>query len=198
MLKMVARFPEPVDAHKSVLPLVQVKRVLARGPLGGAFFTPGHAALTLERQLARPGGPGRTCAAWPRYYVAVRGSGARPGPPVDLGRSDDRASGYELGDEDVVNLSTGWPASRRCCWRRAPRRSTRRSRACRPSQRASGDALARRAAAAQGARPHHRPRVLVVPDRRAQRPLCRRFVRPCRGDRNLYINDAACSPTRPA
>ena len=41
MLKVVARFPERIDAHESVLPLIQVKEFWPEVSLGGGFFTPG-------------------------------------------------------------------------------------------------------------------------------------------------------------
>jgi choline dehydrogenase-like flavoprotein len=106
MLKVAARFPERIDAHKSVMPLLQVKEFWPEVSLGGAFFTPGHLAMLLSDN-------------WPEtqqlmdhyhhvaaYYVAVRGTGRGSVRPslLDDGGTTLR---YELSDEDVRNLSKG-------------------------------------------------------------------------------------------
>jgi len=104
MLKVVARFPEIIDAHESVLPLLQVREFKPEVSMGGAFFTPGHAALMLSdnwdpermKDLRNMAG----------YYVAVRGRGRGQVRPAVLG-DDGTVVRYELADEDVVNLSNG-------------------------------------------------------------------------------------------
>jgi choline dehydrogenase-like flavoprotein len=105
MLKVVAAFPDPVDAHKSVLPLVQVKEFGPDITLGGAFFTPGHAALTLSENWVdnRP-----VLDDLPRlaaYYVAVRGTGRGTVRPSSW--SDHTFVRHTLAEEDVCNLSDG-------------------------------------------------------------------------------------------
>lgn len=104
MLKVVARFKEKIRAYDSVLPLLQVKAFWPEVSMGGAFFTPGHAALSLSdnwdpeklRHLENMAG----------YYVAVRGRGKGQVRPSMLG-DDGTVIRYELADEDVVNVSNG-------------------------------------------------------------------------------------------
>lgn len=104
MLKVIARFDERIAAYDSVLPLLQVREFSPDVSMGGAFFTPGHAALTLSdnfdpswsRDLDRMAG----------YYVAVRGRGRGQVRSSVLGE-DATTLRYELADEDVVNLSNG-------------------------------------------------------------------------------------------
>jgi choline dehydrogenase-like flavoprotein len=105
MLKVVARFPEVIDAHRSVLPLAQVSEFGPEITLGGAFFTAGHLALVLSENWNRNA---QAMARWRQmatYYVAVRGNGR--------GRVRSSAWGgqtlitHELRDEDIANLSRG-------------------------------------------------------------------------------------------
>jgi choline dehydrogenase-like flavoprotein len=105
MLKVVAAFPEPVDAAETVLPLVQIKDFGPEITLGGAFFTAGHAALVLGENWPanRP-----LMADLPRlasYYVAVRGTGK--GMVRTSFWSDHTFLHHELGGEDICNLSDG-------------------------------------------------------------------------------------------
>lgn len=104
MLKMMARFPERIDAQDSVLPLMQVREFYPEVSMGGAFYTPGHAALMLSENWE----PDRMAAVrnMAGYYVAVRGRGRGQVRPSMLGE-DTTVVRYELGDEDVVSLSNG-------------------------------------------------------------------------------------------
>ncbi|AKV03103.1 GMC oxidoreductase [Labilithrix luteola] len=104
MLKVVARFPERIDAYDNVLPLLQVREFWPEVSMGGAFFTPGHAALSLSDNWA----PKRLqhLRNMAGYYVAVRGRGRGQVRPGVLG-DDSTVLRYELADEDVVNLSDG-------------------------------------------------------------------------------------------
>jgi choline dehydrogenase-like flavoprotein len=104
MLKVLARFPEHVDAHRTVLPLLQMRTPSSKAVLGGAFYTPGHAALLLSENWQ----PERMkdLRAMAAYYVAVPGVGrGRVRPSV----FDDAMTlrHYELAAEDVLNLSQG-------------------------------------------------------------------------------------------
>jgi choline dehydrogenase-like flavoprotein len=106
MLKIAALFPERIDAQDSVLPLMQVKEFWPEISMGGAFFTPGHLAMTLsdnwletEQQMSNY----RNMAS---YYVAVRGSGRGSVRPSLLGEGAPVLR-YELSDEDGINLSKG-------------------------------------------------------------------------------------------
>jgi choline dehydrogenase-like flavoprotein len=104
MLKMLARFPEHVDAQNDVLPLMQVREFYPEVGMGGAFYTPGHAALMMSDNWK----PERMkdVRNMAGYYVAVRGRGRGQVRPSMLGE-DSTMIRYELDDEDVVNLSNG-------------------------------------------------------------------------------------------
>jgi choline dehydrogenase-like flavoprotein len=104
MLKVVAKFSEPVGAYRTVLPLLQVREFWPEVSLGGAFFTPGHAALALSDNWDPELMSGLENMA--AYYVAVRGRGRGQVRPSMLGE-DATLLRYELADEDVVNLSNG-------------------------------------------------------------------------------------------
>jgi choline dehydrogenase-like flavoprotein len=104
MLKVVARFKERIAAYDSVLPLLQVREFSPEVSMGGAFFTPGHAALTLSDNFD---------PAWSRdldrmagYYVACRGRGRGQVRSSSLG-DDATILRYELAEEDALNLSNG-------------------------------------------------------------------------------------------
>jgi choline dehydrogenase-like flavoprotein len=104
MLKVIGRFPEPVNAHTSVLPLLQVREFWPEVSIGGGFLTPGHAALALSDNW-QP----EAMADLPHlgsYYVAVRGRGRGNVRPSVLG-DDGAICRYDLADEDVANLSNG-------------------------------------------------------------------------------------------
>ncbi|MBX3204649.1 MAG: GMC family oxidoreductase [Labilithrix sp.] len=104
MLKVLARFPERIAAYDSVLPLLQVREFSPEVSMGGAFFTPGHAALGLSDNWD----PARLDAIenMAGYYVAVRGRGRGQVRSSQLGDGETMLR-YELADEDVVNLSNG-------------------------------------------------------------------------------------------
>jgi choline dehydrogenase-like flavoprotein len=104
MLKVIARFREPVKAHESVLPLLQIREFWPEVSIGGAFFTPGHCALSLSEQWD-PNLMDRLDEL-AGYYVAVRGHGRGQVRPSVLG-DDATIARYELAHEDLVNLSTG-------------------------------------------------------------------------------------------
>jgi choline dehydrogenase-like flavoprotein len=104
MLKVVARFRDLVNAHQSVLPLLQIREFLPEVSIGGAFFTPGHAALSLSEHWD-PKLMGRL-GELATYYVAVRGRGRGQVRPSVLGE-DATLTRYELADEDILNLSNG-------------------------------------------------------------------------------------------
>jgi choline dehydrogenase-like flavoprotein len=105
MLKMLARFPERVDAQDSVLPLMQVREFYPEVGMGGAFYTPGHAAMTMSDNWQ----PERMkdVRNMAGYYVAVRGRGRGQVRPSMLG-DDSTVIRYELDPEDVVSLSNGF------------------------------------------------------------------------------------------
>jgi len=104
MLKMLAVFPERIDAQDSVFPLMQVHSLSPDVGLSGAFYTTGHAALTLSDNWE----PQRMKAVrnMAGYAVHIRGRGRGQVRPSKLG-DDSTEIRYELHDEDVVNLSDG-------------------------------------------------------------------------------------------
>ena len=104
MLKVVARFKEKIAAYDSVLPLLQVREFSPDVSMGGAFFTPGHAALSLSDNWDPKRLEGLENMAG--YYVAVRGRGRGNVRPSRLG-DDATIVRYELAEEDRVNLSNG-------------------------------------------------------------------------------------------
>jgi choline dehydrogenase-like flavoprotein len=74
--------------------------------LGGAYFTPGHRAMTLSDH-----GPGaaqemRNERRYAQYYVGVRGSGKGSVRPETFGMDATRVR-YELSAVDAHHLSTG-------------------------------------------------------------------------------------------
>jgi choline dehydrogenase-like flavoprotein len=106
MLKMAARFPENIDAHRSVLPLLQVKEFWPEISLGGAFFTPGHLAMALSENWLQTHDRMKDYRRMALYYVAVRGTSSGRVRPALL---DEDASTihYNLSPEDRLNLSKG-------------------------------------------------------------------------------------------
>jgi choline dehydrogenase-like flavoprotein len=104
MLKVVARFKETIRAYDSVLPLLQVREFSPDVSMGGAFFTPGHAAMSMSDAWD----PSRMehLDELAGYYVAVRGRGRGQVRASVIG-DDATTVRYELADEDVVNLSNG-------------------------------------------------------------------------------------------
>lgn len=104
MLKVVARFKEKIEAYDNVLPLLQVREFSPEVSMGGAFFTPGHAALSLSDNWDPNRMRGLENMAG--YYVACRGRGRGQVRPSPLGDAETILR-YELAEEDVVNLSNG-------------------------------------------------------------------------------------------
>jgi choline dehydrogenase-like flavoprotein len=106
MLKVAARFPERLDAHASVLPLLQVKEFWPDVSLGGAFFTPGHLAMLLSDNWRENARHMRSYRNMATYYVAVKGTGRGWVRPSVLGDGL-TLMGYELSHTDLRNLSNG-------------------------------------------------------------------------------------------
>ena len=105
MLKVVARFPEVINAHKSVLPLLQIKEFWPEISFGGAYFTPGHAALTLSENWLETRGELDALPYLASYYVGVRGNGQ--GRVRSNFFTGDSVCTYELSRDDVRHLSAG-------------------------------------------------------------------------------------------
>jgi len=106
MLKVVARFPEEINADKSVLPLYQVREFAPEITLGGAFFSLGHLALLLGdnwRETRQLMSQHQYLAS---YLIVVKGAGkgyVRPCPLKDQGTM----IWYNLSPSDLANLSRG-------------------------------------------------------------------------------------------
>jgi choline dehydrogenase-like flavoprotein len=105
MLKAAARFPETIDAHASVLPLLQVKEFWPEVSVGGAFFTAGHLAMLLSDNWHENEAQMRRCRNMACYYVAVKGTGRGWVRPSVFG--DCTTMAYELSHADMGNLSRG-------------------------------------------------------------------------------------------
>jgi choline dehydrogenase-like flavoprotein len=106
MLKVVARFPERIDAHESVLPLIQVKEFWPEVSLGGGFFTPGHLAMMLSDNWLETKKQMQGFRNMAAYYVAVRGTGDGFVRPARVGDSATHLH-YDVSEEDLINLSHG-------------------------------------------------------------------------------------------
>lgn len=106
MLKVVARFPETIDAQDSVLPLLQVKEFWPEMSMGGGFFTLGHLAMMLSDNWLETREHMKSFRNMAAYYVAVRGTGAGSVRPALFGDSATYLR-YEVSDEDLLHLSNG-------------------------------------------------------------------------------------------
>jgi choline dehydrogenase-like flavoprotein len=106
MLKVAARFPETIDAHKSVLPLLQVKEFWPDVSIGGAFFTTGHLAMLLSDNWRENQHEMRGYRNMAAYYVAVKGTGRGWVRPSVLGDALTLMT-YELSHADIRNISNG-------------------------------------------------------------------------------------------
>lgn len=105
-LKVVARFPEPVDAAQSVLPLIQVKEFAPELALGGSFTSLGQLAMTLAEDWPRRRQLLRDSRCLAQYYVGVRGTGHGLVRPHRLG-SDTTELRYDVSPEDERLLGVG-------------------------------------------------------------------------------------------
>lgn len=106
MLKVAALFDEEIDAHKSVMPMVQVKEFWPDISLGGSFFTIGHLAMNLSDNWLETRDLVKQYRNIATYYVAARGTGRGTIRPARFG-SDYAHLKYELSDVDVRHLSQG-------------------------------------------------------------------------------------------
>jgi choline dehydrogenase-like flavoprotein len=106
MLKVVAHFDERIDAHESVLPLLQVKEFWPEISLGGAYFSPGHAALLMSENWPQLAPRMRELPYMASYYVAVKGDGRGSVRPSVLD-PDASVIRYNLTQTDLRHLSSG-------------------------------------------------------------------------------------------
>jgi choline dehydrogenase-like flavoprotein len=105
MLKVVARFPEVVDAA-GVLPLIQVDQFRPDISLGGSYFSPGHLAMMLSDNWLENRDQIDYHRHMAAYYVAVRGTGKGYVHASALSDQDTNIN-YTLSGEDLANLSKG-------------------------------------------------------------------------------------------
>jgi choline dehydrogenase-like flavoprotein len=106
MLKVAARFDEPLFAEGSVLPLIQVKEFWPEISFGGAFFSSGHLALLLSDNWRANQDHMLDLDRMAAFYVGIRGSGRGFVRPSPFGAGETRAQ-YDLTNTDVVHLSKG-------------------------------------------------------------------------------------------
>jgi len=106
MLKVAARFPEQIDAHRSVLPLLQVKEFWPELSIGGAFFTAGHLAMLLSENWPATAGAMKHLRNIGTWYVAVKGNGKGSVRPSFFGDGSPVIR-YEISEEDLRQLSRG-------------------------------------------------------------------------------------------
>lgn len=106
MLKVAARFKEETNAHRSVLPLLQVKEFWPEISLGGAFFTPGHLGMLLSENWLTNKQQMDHFRDMAIFYVAVRGTGQGTIRSSITG-DDTTLIRYELSQQDLWNLSKG-------------------------------------------------------------------------------------------
>lgn len=105
-LKLAARFDERIDAHASVMPLLQVKEFWPDLSFGGGFFSPGQLAMTLSENWPENRARMRDVRSMAQYYVAVKGNGKGSIRPSLFG-TDASVIRYELTGEDVRLLGLG-------------------------------------------------------------------------------------------
>lgn len=106
MLKVSALFDEVIDAHKSVMPLLQVKEFWPDISMGGSFFSVGHLALNLADNWLENHDLMADYRNMATYYVAVRGTGKGSVRNSWLGEGDPVLK-YELSEVDIRHLSQG-------------------------------------------------------------------------------------------
>lgn len=106
MLKVVAVFDDVVDAHRSVLPLLQVKEFWPDVSLGGAFFSPGHLAMLLGDNWSETRDRMPHYRRMASFYVGVRGTGRGMVRPTWFGDGGSTLR-YTLSRDDVRHLSQG-------------------------------------------------------------------------------------------
>ena len=106
MLKVGARFADPMDAVNAPLPLLQVKEFWPEISMGGSYMTPGHLALHLSENWPQLADRMADIDRIVLFYVAVRGTGKGSVSSGILGQ-DATHIRYELSDEDHLNLSRG-------------------------------------------------------------------------------------------
>ena len=106
MLKVAARFPEPLHASEGPLPLLQVTEFWPDMSFGGAFTSKGHLAMHLSENWPVLAGRMQDAARIATYYVAVLGKGRGSVSP-GWWAEDATTIRYELADADCANLSRG-------------------------------------------------------------------------------------------
>src|SRR5262249_35109410 len=97
MLKVTALFKEEIDAHKTVMPMVQVKEFWPDISLGGSFFSVGQLAMNLSDNWPDTNHLMPDYRNMATYYVAVRGTGRGTVRPARFG-SEYAILRYELSD----------------------------------------------------------------------------------------------------
>ncbi|MCU0248286.1 MAG: FAD-dependent oxidoreductase, partial [Bryobacter sp.] len=105
-LKLVARFPEPVNSATMGVPVHQVKEFAPRLSLGCSISSPAYLALGL---LDHPEQAVAVSSEWPRlayYYAMITGEGH--GSVRTLPGFRDPLVRYSITDKDRRDLADGW------------------------------------------------------------------------------------------
>ena len=105
MLKVAALFDQPLDSHRTALPVFQVKQFAPEITLGGSVFTPGFLAMTLSENWDRNQAVMREWRKMALYYVACRGGGR--GTVRVFPFTGETVVRYRLSRLDQVQLCTG-------------------------------------------------------------------------------------------
>jgi len=104
-VKVVAKFPDPVNAADMGVPVHQVKEFAPRLSFGCSISTPAYLALGL---LDHPSAAGEVRRAWTRmanYYAMIPGQGR--GTVRPLGRFRDPLVRYQVTEQDRRDLAEG-------------------------------------------------------------------------------------------
>lgn len=106
MLKVAARFEEPMWADRDLILCLQVKEFWPDITLGGAFFSRGHLLLVLAENWPKHRGRLVDHNHMVNFYVGIRGTGRGTVRPSLLSREASSLR-YEVSDEGLLYLSQG-------------------------------------------------------------------------------------------
>ena len=105
MIKVVAEFDHQIDAHKSVMPVFQIRDYVSDVFIGGSVFTPGFLAMALADSGSADSDAlsnWRNCAL---FYVSVKSRGS--GSIGTLPFSSSPSAKFRLAKSDASNMTAG-------------------------------------------------------------------------------------------